>query len=491
MKQKHFLKIALFALLFSLPLSIVAESITYKVIKEDDLGTIVNGFGKQPQYSHVYFENEFGDVTGNRYNQITKDKSAIFELYGWDGCTINNVTFNMCSNMKSGGAEVVVEVGDKTIFKQRAQFNDADWYGEWVGFQNNIYVDITKAMDSIYQVPANDIVTIRITGTESSVYINSYTIEYNPGTNITESPMGYVYEKIGKNGTIAENDNVIIYYAGVAAGDLIGGTNPYLSIYKVNNTANVFEPELMYFTMAKQDTHWIFINQYGDTLSATGEKKMALNEGVQTWDINFTFNGAEIANTNTSYGVIRYNTSTGDRFTTYTSTSMKLPYLYKRVRQNEPIKATSLDIPEEITIFMTQDTAVLRPKILPATATDQRVTWKSTNTEIATVRDGIIKPVKIGTTDIVVTTIDETLTDTCHLIVKDKADGLENVVIGGVYTHKGKIIVEQGALVDVTIFNSVGQLVGKKEQVTNATFDVQQGIYIVRIGNAAMPIMVR
>ncbi|HOG36861.1 MAG TPA: T9SS type A sorting domain-containing protein [Paludibacteraceae bacterium] len=492
MKHSFFPKTAALLLLWLFPSLIFAESVTYTVIKDDDLGTVINGFGQKPENSYVYFENEFGDIIGNRYNQITKNKEAILELYGWEGCTINSITFNMCSNMASGGAQVTVSADSVILFKQRAQFNAPEWYGEWVGHQNYIYVDITKTMSQSHVIKENEIISIIIEGTESSVYINSYTIDYDPGSNRTESPLGYVYEKIPKNGTLTEGDNVIIYYAGVAASDLVGGTNPFLSIYKVHSTANVFEPELMYFTAHKKNEHWQFVNQYGDTLSATGEKKMAWDNGVSTWNVTFVFEGAQITNTNANYGTIRYNTSTGDRFTTYTSTSMKLPYLYKRVRQNTPIEVVSLTLPENLSIPINKDTTILRPTILPVTATDQRVTWKSADENIATVRDGIIKPVSLGTTDIIVFSADRSLSDTCRVTVINSENAIEYVkTITGVYTREGKIIVEQTAPTDIAIFNTLGQLFRIKENVQFAEFNVPKGIYIIKIGTTATQVVVK
>lgn len=123
MKHSFFPKTAALLLLWLFPSLIFAESVTYTVIKDDDLGTVINGFGQKPENSYVYFENEFGDIIGNRYNQITKNKEAILELYGWEGCTINSITFNMCSNMASGGAQVTVSADSVILFKQRAQFN--------------------------------------------------------------------------------------------------------------------------------------------------------------------------------------------------------------------------------------------------------------------------------------------------------------------------------------------------------------------------------
>lgn len=473
MKTKFF-----FLALLAIGTSLKAAEITYKVVKDDDLGTVVHAFGQKPEGATAFFVNEFGDIAGNRYNQIAKDKTATLELSGWEGCTIEAITFNMCSNKTTGGAEVSVTVAEEVLFKQRAAFNDAAWYGEWVGHQNGIYVDIRKEMQKMVEVPEKYDVIIKIKGTESSVYINSFTIEYDEGDNDTENPMGYVYEKIPKNGSLAEGDNVIIYYSGVAASDIIQGENSYLSIWKVQSTSNVFEPELSYFTVLKSDSHWQFVNQYGELLGAVGEKKMIWDEGVTTWDVKFTFDGAEITNTNANYGTIRFNTSTGDRFTTYKSTSQKLPSLYRRVRQNEPIAATSIALPEEKIIYLDQDTAVLIPKILPLTTTDQRVTWESKNGEIATVRDGIVKPVAVGTTEITATIGEKTAT--CRIEVKEQTDGVSNVKIGGIYAENGRIFGAE----NLQIFNLLGQDVTKD----NGSL---KGIYIVKHQKATMKIVVR
>ena len=219
---------------------------------------------------------------------------------------------------------------------------------------------------------------------------------------------------------------------------------------------------------------------------------MAWDNGVSTWNVTFVFEGAQITNTNANYGTIRYNTSTGDRFTTYTSTSMKLPYLYKRVRQNTPIEVVSLTLPENLSIPINKDTTILRPTILPVTATDQRVTWKSADENIATVRDGIIKPVSLGTTDIIVFSADRSLSDTCRVTVINSENAIEYVkTITGVYTREGKIIVEQTAPTDIAIFNTLGQLFRIKENVQFAEFNVPKGIYIIKIGTTATQVVVK
>ncbi len=66
------------------------------------------------------------------------------------------------------------------------------------------------------------------------------------------------------------------------------------------------------------------------------------------------------------------------------------------------------------------ETATLVANVVPSTATNQSVTWKSGNIKVASVnKNGIIKGLKIGTATITVTTKDGSKTATCTVTVKD------------------------------------------------------------------------
>jgi len=582
MNYLSLLKTTVLFLLLSCAASIFAESITYNVVKDDDLKYVIKPFGTKPAYSYAEFNNEFGNIIGNRYNQIPKDKKAELYLVGWEGCTIKSITFNMCSNAKSGGASFKVMAGTTSLFNMGSTaFNSPQWYGAWVSHINYVYVDVTKPMTTNYVIQEDEVVEITITGSESSVYINSYTIEYEPGVTPTESALGYTYVKVEKNEKLVEGDDILIYYRGVAAGDIDSTqTYPYMDAFLVTSLANVYEPELMYFKLRKNGDYWRFVNQYGDTLGATADKKLAWNKGGMDWTIALTFDGAEIANTNSNYGVLRFNqpAESWARFTNYTSNTLPLPYIYRRVKQNEPIVATSITIPESVALTLCQDTIILRSTLLPKTTTNQRTFWKSTDESVVVVRDGIVRPISAGQADIVVFSSDSSLTDTCRVTiaecpivvtditlnptditlnlcdntiailtatvvpsdatvttvtwesgnvavatvdegnvravgvgtttitvtttdggfaatcavtVEECGSGLHQVVIAGVYTNQGKIRIEQNMPVDVTIYNVLGQLMISSNQVQNAEFAVQQGVYLVKIGNSVMKVAVK
>ncbi|HQB69496.1 MAG TPA: hypothetical protein PKY37_05225, partial [Paludibacteraceae bacterium] len=116
MNYLSLLKTTVLFLLLSCAASIFAESITYNVVKDDDLKYVIKPFGMKPAYSYAEFYNEYGNVYGARYNQIPKDKKAELYLVGWEGCTIKSITFNMCSNAKSGGASFKVMAGTTSLF---------------------------------------------------------------------------------------------------------------------------------------------------------------------------------------------------------------------------------------------------------------------------------------------------------------------------------------------------------------------------------------
>ena len=364
---------------------------------------VLNEYGVRPVGAVAYFWNKFGATTGNRFNQIPRNNTAELYLDGFEGCTVKSVTLNMCSNIKSG--QVGLNMKDKNEFLKVHAEDFCDLFGTWLSKDHNIYADVVFPMETAHTVDSTLVITIKGGLAEGSVYLRRIVVEYDTPDGIeVESPMGWVFQKVEAKGTVEDGDVIMLYRTGSAAADFDGmETSHYLDVTGVTSTSNVYEPDVLQFKLHKtEDKHWTLTDQWGRVLGAKGKQNLAWDEGVMTWDIKPGYNGAEISSTNTNYGTIRYNAPDGSyaRFWNYTSTSLALPYIYKRIRQNEPVKSTSLSLPwDEREVEMSEtDTLCVHAKLLPTSVTDTRVGWTSSQPEVATVKDGIVFLHSAGTT---------------------------------------------------------------------------------------------
>ena len=76
---------------------------------------------------------------------------------------------------------------------------------------------------------------------------------------------------------------------------------------------------------------------------------------------------------------------------------------------------------EKLTMYAGKS-ATLTAVITPETATNKEVSWSSSNTSVATVKNGTITAIKAGTSNITVTTKDGGYTATCELTVINEED---------------------------------------------------------------------
>lgn len=411
-----------------------ADTVTYRIVEYDAIAADfkLSPCGVQPTGSTAVFDSPYGATTGNRYNQIPRNCSATLWLTGWDGCVINSVTLSLCSNKTSGTLALRVNAGDESLFTMSPlPFNDEAWFGQWLSKDLHIFVDITKEMTNKIPVPADTDVAITLkAGTqEGSVYVDAITVDYTPAAP-TESALGWIYEKIEAKDKLADGDVLMLYRSGDAAGDIDGmDTSHYLDAIGIASTANVREPFVLFFTANKtEDAHWTLTDQYGRQLCAAGAQRLAWDEGVSTWDISLGYDGATIASTNTKYGTLRYNAPSGSypRFWNYTSKSLPLPYLYRRSKQIEPTPCTSIVLPftERTVAISEQDTVAISARLLPATVTDRRLVWSSSDEAVASVYGGIVNLHAPGTVTLSVRTLDNAAQAQCSLRVVEVPEGI-------------------------------------------------------------------
>ena len=121
-------------------------------------------------------------------------------------------------------------------------------------------------------------------------------------------------------------------------------------------------------------------------------------------------------------GTIRYNTPAESyaRFNVHTSTSMPLPFVYRKSKQREPEMSRSLTFDDtELTVGLDAGHIALRPTIMPKTTTDKRIRWSIDNEKVATVNGGYVTLVGLGTTNISAATVDGGADATLKLTVAE------------------------------------------------------------------------
>lgn len=168
--MKHTLtRFVLIALAFFAPLAGWGQmNAGYKVVST----TAVTTSGTIPSGSSAFYSQTY-----NTYRQITSGSSATLKLAGYGGNTISKITLSMRSNSSSGSGTLSVTAGATTIssISTAAGFNNAAWYGAW----SANYVPVVKT-PTAYTIQSGDTVTIRISATQNSLYIDSFGIEYSP-----------------------------------------------------------------------------------------------------------------------------------------------------------------------------------------------------------------------------------------------------------------------------------------------------------------------
>ncbi len=151
------------------------------------------------------------------------------------------------------------------------------------------------------------------------------------------------------------------------------------------------------------------------TLSATVVPADATNKQV-TW-----------SSTNTAVAIVESGTvaalSAGNA--TITVTTEDGNYTARcEVVVTDPIPVSGVTLSQTELSLVKGATATLSATVVPADATNKKVTWRSSNTSIATVENGTVTAVSAGNATITVTTEDGNHTATCEVTVTVSATGV-------------------------------------------------------------------
>lgn len=92
---------------------------------------------------------------------------------------------------------------------------------------------------------------------------------------------------------------------------------------------------------------------------------------------------------------------------------------------DDDVSVTGVSLDKTIAELEVGGTLTLTATIEPANATNQNVSWSSSDVKVATVENGTVTAVAAGTADIIVKTADGGKEATCTITVKEKASGSE------------------------------------------------------------------
>ena len=104
----------------------------------------------------------------------------------------------------------------------------------------------------------------------------------------------------------------------------------------------------------------------------------------------------------------------------------------------EPVKVTGVSLDKTEAALSPGEMLSLNATVMPLDATNRKVTWKSNQTAVADVKDGVVTAKSVGTADITVTTSDGSYSAVCKITVE------ENYVTGLSITPAGPETVPVG-----------------------------------------------
>jgi hypothetical protein len=112
--------------------------------------------------------------------------------------------------------------------------------------------------------------------------------------------------------------------------------------------------------------------------------------------------------------------------------------------ENAPIAVTGVTLSPTSITLVEGESKTLTVTISPSDATNQKVSWASSNPSVATVTDGVVSALKVGNATITVTTEDGGKTATCEVLVNAELNGNLSFVLNvdDVQATSAKIQVE-------------------------------------------------
>ena len=219
-----------------------------------------------------------------------------------------------------------------------------------------------------------------------------------------------------------------------------------------------------------------------ETLTATVAPADAANKKV-TW-----MSGNEAVATVDANGKVT-GVKAGEATITVTTEDGGKTATCKVTVSDKEVKVTGVKLNKTATSLLVGDNETLVATILPENATNKKVTWKSSDTAIATVdAAGKVTGVKAGEATITVTTDDGGKTATCKVTVSNK-----EVNVTGVTLNKATLTLIEGASETLTATVAPADATNQKvtwksSDAAVATVDTNGKVTAVKAGEATITV---
>lgn len=371
------------------------------------------------------------DRTGGTYRNVTvaangvglKDMTVLGHLYIDE--KVGNGTATL-TNMNISGDVYVKGGGDNSVVFENCSISGNIYAQKTSGKQVALKFDKNTAdkLKGSVVVEGNGAL-LESTGAKQPVTLQKVTVETaNPvtiGTNVKEMQVTTANDQLTVNGTV---DKLQADKAVIVKGN---GT-----IYEKTDNVQI---SVSVTGVSLDKTEIVLVEGSNQTLTATVEPTNATNKNV-TWSSDH-----EAIATVDQHGTVIARRGGQATITVTTADGSKTATCTVRVRIQigEPVQSVGLNKTE--LALEVGKTGTLEAIVEPSDATNKNVTWSSSNSEVATVDNGVVTAVSAGEAIITVTTEDGAKTATCKVTV----NAPQTVPVTGVTLDKAELTLEKGS----------------------------------------------
>ncbi|GAP71817.1 bacterial Ig-like domain [Candidatus Symbiothrix dinenymphae] len=230
---------------------------------------------------------------------------------------------------------------------------------------------------------------------------------------------------------------------------------------------------------------------YSQTLTATGSTPI-------TWSVTVGTLPAGL-NLNASTGEISGTPTTAGAAVTFTvqaanGTSPDDTKALSITINAASVAVTGVTLNKTSTSLVIGGTETLTPIVAPSNATNQNVSWSSSNTGVATVSAaGLVEAKAAGTAIITVTTTDGSKTATCTVTVTAAGTTIETIAGDKLQVHpnptNGVVYVNNANGAEIKVHNLNGELLQTTRESRVDLSGYPNGVYLLRIGGQTLKVV--